>query len=115
MNTTNPTADNYNKYIVIADPVRTAASAEFADTIDDIQQNIASFQAVQTAAEKLKVPENTIASLSRTQQNLLYVDFINTTISFLKENQSFWENMRQTLRDMSITSAVLTEQIKASK
>lgn len=115
MNTTNPTADNYNKYIVIADPVRTAASAEFADTIDDIQQNIASFQAVQTAAEKLKVPENTIASLSRTQQNLLYVDFINTTISFLKENQSFWENMRQTLRDMNITSAVLTEQIKASK
>lgn len=115
MNTTNPTADNYNKYIVIADPVRTAASAEFADTIDDIQQNIASFQAVQTAAEKLKVPENTISSLSRTQQNLLYVDFINTTISFLKENQSFWENMRQTLRDMSITSAVLTEQIKASK
>jgi hypothetical protein len=114
MNTGDPSVDDYNKYIVIADPVRTAAEAEFADSLDDIEQNIASFQAA-AAAKSGYISENTRDDLTRTEQNKLYVGFVNNMIAFLKENQAFRENMRQMLRDMNSTSAELTERIKSSK
>ena len=114
MNTSDPSVDDYNKYIVIADPVRTAAEAEFADSLDDIEQNIVSFEAA-AEAKSGYISENTRDDLTRTEQNKLYVGFVNNMIAFLKENQAFRENMRQMLRDMNSTSAELTERIKSSK
>lgn len=115
MNTANPDTDDYNKYIVIADPVKTAAYAEFAETLEDIEENINSFEAVSVAAKNLEASPRIRNTLLYNEQKTQYIDFINTTITFLKENQSFWENMRQVLRDMNATSATLVESIKNSK
>lgn len=115
MNTTNPDTDDYNKYIIIADPVKAAAYAKFAETLDDIEENIKSFEAASVAANKLKASQDVIDALVRSEPKVQHIDFINTMIAFLKENQSFRENMRQVLRDMNATSATLVESIKNSK
>jgi len=51
MNVSAPEADNYNKYIVISDPIANKANLEQATSLNDINANIAAFQKSAQAAQ----------------------------------------------------------------
>lgn len=114
INTSNPSVDDYNKYIVIADPIKTNAEAEFANSLDDVQQNVETFRAADSIANKLLISLDLIEDVTSTQQNKMNTAFMNEMTSFLKQNQLFWEYMRQTLRDMNDMSSELVEKIENS-
>ncbi len=115
MNASAPTADDYTKYIVIADPATNAANKEPATTHEDIQANIDKFM---IAAEKMK--ENELSDqqidgviVSYAQKNKII--FINNMIEFLKDNQSFLNNFSATLLDMNTMARELKTKIENSK
>jgi len=99
---------------VIADPIKTNAEAEFANSLDDVQQNVETFRAADSIANKLLISLDLIEDVTSTQQNKMNTAFMNEMTSFLKQNQLFWEYMRQTLRDMNDMSSELVEKIENS-
>lgn len=64
INTTAPEADNYNKYIVISDPVKNAASMQPASSLADLNANIDQLSANVNSTTKLS--DEAIDSMTKT-------------------------------------------------
>ncbi len=115
MNISNPTADDYNKYVVISDPVKNKASLESASSLDEINQNIENFTlATQSAANNI-IATTTLADLTKTYTNKTNIVLVQNMISFLQDNQSFWNGLSETLLDMTKMSLELKAKIESSK
>jgi hypothetical protein len=53
MNTSAPEADDYNKYIIISDPIKNKATLEQATSLSDVDANIANFAAAATTSTRI--------------------------------------------------------------
>lgn len=115
MNISAPDADNYNKYIVIADPVKNDANMEEATTIEDIQKNIDKFSDAVAAANTNQISGNALNVVMDQYVQKPGNDFVINMIAFLKDNQSFWNNTIGALFEMNKMSLELKAKIENSK
>lgn len=116
MNTANVEADDYNKYIVVADVERNKAMSQPVNTLSDIPKNIDAFKQARAVAveQNLVLPKDfkTITSSYVQQTNIL---FVQNMMEFLEDNQLFWYNMTNDLLDMTSMSLQLQAKIENSK
>lgn len=115
MNVANPDADDYNKYIVIADPPKNDADMEEATTIEEIQANVQKFQAALDAAKTTKVSDENLNAIIDTYAQENSNEFMNNMITFLEGNQSFWNDLMWSLFEMNKMSLELKAKIDNSK
>lgn len=113
MNTTDPTSDDYNKYIVVSNPIVNKANLEQATSLADINANIAKFNSDATAYTTVSV--DTMKSLSTTFSQGTKILFIQSMITFLQDNQSFWNDLSQALLDINEMAFELKTKIENSK
>ncbi|MEI6775127.1 MAG: hypothetical protein WCL18_10580 [bacterium] len=66
MNTSAPEADNYNKYIVVSDPIANDAALEPATSLTEIRENIQKFTTAASKAEEAKLSSETINAVITT-------------------------------------------------
>lgn len=114
MNVSDPTADDYNKYIVIADPVKNAANMEPAMTLEDINANIKKQQAVADAADKA-FSDSDIESLTKAYQQQAGNSFLQNMVVFLQNNELFRNNLIIALNDMNSMALDLKAKINNAK
>ncbi len=114
LNTTNPEADDYNKYVVIADPAITEAYMEYAWSLSDINANIETSTTAYAAATT-SIATTLFASLEKQYANDTTLVFVDTMIDFLKNNQQFRNNLMEVFVDMSAMSLELKTRINDSK
>ena len=115
MNTSAPEADNYNKYIVVADPISNDASLEPANSLSEVNENIKRFQAAASAAEKVKLSDESINDVITSYAQNINILFVQNTIEFLKDNQLFLQDLSNALLDISKMSLELKTRIENSK
>lgn len=116
MNTANIDADDYNKYVIVADVVRNEAMNEPINTLSDIEKNTEAFKAVHDLAieQNLISPADFpfVTSTYVQQTNIL---FVQNMMEFLEDNQLFWYNATNDLLDMTRMSLQLQAKINNSK
>jgi len=116
MNAAAPEADDYDKYIVIADPIRNKANLEQATSLVDINKNIENVQAAALAAvAATKLSNESLDAVVSAYSQQTSILFIQNMISFLKDNQSFWDNLSLALLDMNKMTLELKSKIENSK
>lgn len=115
MNISDPSADNYNKYIVVSDPVKNKANLESASTLSEINQNIENFTVADQAANEKLISLPTLIDLTKTSVNKTNMLLVQNMISFLKDNQLFRNNFSLSLLDMTKMSLELKAKIENSK
>jgi len=113
INTTAPEADNYNKYIVISDPVKNAASMQPASSLADLNQNIEDLSANVNSTTKLS--DEAIDSMTKTYVQWANVVFIQNMVTFLKDNQLFLDDLSKALLNMNEMSLELKAKIQSAK
>ena len=113
MNTSAPEADDYNKYIIISDPIKNKATLEQATSLSDVDANIANFAAAATTSTRIS--NEMIESIQKTYVQWSNIWFVQNMIDFLTDNQLFWENLRVALFDMNKMSLELETKIENSK
>ena len=79
MNVDSPESDDYNKYIIISDPIRNNAALESSTSLEDINKNIAKFTAVAEAAKASKITseattEKIISAYANQKTKTLFVE-----------------------------------------
>lgn len=115
MNVHTPEADDYNKYLVVADPITSEASKEPAFTVEQLQQNIDNMATLAQVAKPLYVSDTTLDAVVSTYEQNKHALFLQDMASFLQTNHSFWTTMMETLLDMTALSTELTRKIQDSK
>ena len=115
MNVGSPSADDYNKYIVISNPIRNDATMEEASSLGDIQQTVANFTVASQAAKAAQIASPILTDFRKTYVSKNSVSLVQNMISFLDANQTFWHDMSLTLYDMTQMSIDLKSKIDASK
>jgi hypothetical protein len=115
MNVSAPLADDYNKYIVVASPILTQAGKEPIITFADLNTSIAKLQAASEKAKEAKISTESIdgAITNYAQNNKIL--FVQNILEFLKDNQSFLNNLSDALIDMRKMSLELKTRIENSK
>ncbi len=113
LNTSAPEADDYNKYLVISDPVENDASMQSASTLADINSNIDAFAAISESTTKLS--HEVIASVIQTKAQWSSIWFTQNMITFLTDNQAFRQNLSDTLLDMNKMALELKTKIENAK
>ena len=113
MNVSDPTSDDYNKYIVISDPVKNKANLEQYTSLSDIQSNIDKLSGSVSAYTQLS--NDVVQSLSKTFAQGTKILFVQNMITFVQDNQSFWANLSRTLLDINQMSLDLKLNIEKSK
>lgn len=114
VNTTDPTADDYNKYIVVSDPVRTKANMETITSLADINNNIEKFQKAANEAKSSLIDPSDFEYIVSTYAQGTNELFVQNMINFLNENQSFWHNVSVVLLDFDKMSGNLRTRIEES-
>lgn len=114
MNAGSPEADNYNKYIIVADPIRDNANLEPSSSLSDINQNIENLSIAANATENTKLSTETIDALLPTYSQHVNVLFVQNMIEFLKDNQSFLQNLSEGLLDINKMTLELKTKIENS-
>jgi hypothetical protein len=116
MNTANIEADDYNKYIVVADVERNKAMSEPVNTLSDIPKNIEAFEKVRaTVVEQNLVSTKDFKSVTSSYVQKTNVLFVQNMMEFLEDNQLFWYNTTNDLLDMTRMSLELQAKIENSK
>jgi hypothetical protein len=116
MNSSAPEADDYNKYIIISDPIRNKADLEGSVSLGDINQNIEKFTvAAQKSAEATQLSNGVIDDITTRYVQQTNILFVQNMITFLKDNQLFWNNLSQALLDMNKMSLELEAKIETAK
>lgn len=115
MNTSAPKADNYNKYIVVADPISNDAWLEPANSLSEITQNIQKTAAAASAATHIKLSDEAINGVITSYAQNINILFVQNTIEFLKDNQLFLQNLSEALLDINNMSLELKTRIENSK
>ncbi len=113
MNVSDPTSDDYNKYIVISSPAKNKASLEQYTSLSDIQSNINALSG--SIADYTQVSNDVVQSLSKTFAQGTKILFVQNMITFIQDNQSFWANLSRTLLDINQMSLDLKLNIEQSK
>ncbi len=113
MNTTAPEADDYNKYIVVSDPIKNKANLEQATSLSDINENIQKFQ--DATASYIEASDQTVDIMRKTYAQQNNILFMNNIIDFLQDNYSFRDNFAQALLDINKMALELKARIEASK
>lgn len=115
INSSAPDADDYNKYIVISDPVVNKANLESATSLVDITQNISKFKTAAAQANTTKFPIATLDDQAVAYSQQTSILFIQNMINLLKDNQSLWNNLSEALLDINNMSIELKTRIQESK
>lgn len=115
MNADAPEADNYNKYIVVADPISNAAWSEPANSLEDVNENIKKFQTAAAAAQNAKLSGEVINAILTSYAQHVRVLFVQNMIEFLKDNQLFLQDLSESLLDINKMSLELKTRIENSK
>ena len=113
MNVSDPTSDDYNKYIVISSPAKNKANLEPSDSLSDIQSNIDKLSG--SISQYTQVSNDVVQSLSKTFAQGTKILFVQNMITFVQDNQSFWANLSRTLLDINQMSLDLKLNIENSK
>lgn len=112
INTADFVSDDYNKYIVVSDPIKNKANLEEATSLTDIETNIARFS---KSNDYIKVSTDIMDGLSKTYAQETQIVFMTNIINFLKDNQLFRHDFSQVLSDMNQMSFELKTAIENSK
>ena len=116
MNTANLDADNYNKYIVVADVEKNKASSEPIHTLSDIPKNVAALKKVSdTVREENVVSLQDFKSVTSSYVQQTNIFFVQNMMEFLEDNRLFWDNVTNDLLDMTRMSLELQSKIEHSK
>jgi hypothetical protein len=115
MNIGSPEADDYNKYIIIADPVKNDANMEQATTINQIQVNVKKFSDTVDTANAIQISGVVLDSIIDAYVQKNNNDFTNNMITFLKDNESFWNNTISALFEINKSSLELKAKIDNPK
>ena len=115
MNTSAPTADDYNKYILGSGNVLNDSSSLPTNSFADIEQNIADVTTAFAKSQEAKLSSDTISAVLTTYAQNTHIIFVQNMIEFLKNNQIFLQNLRDALLDMSKMSLELKTKIENSK
>lgn len=114
MNASAPEADNYNKYIIVADPISNNASLEPSTSLSDINKNIQDLSIAASATENTKLSTETLDALIPTYTQHINVLFVQNMIEFLKDNQTFLQNLSEGLLDINKMTLELKTKIEDS-
>lgn len=114
MNTSAPEADDYNKYIVIADVASNKATMEPAWSLAELNQNIDNFATAVSASKSAKIESNSIAPILTTYAQNTDIIFVQNMIEFLTDNQLFLNNLSDALLDMNKMSLEFKTKIENS-
>lgn len=115
MNASAPEADNYNKYIVISDPISDNAGFEPANSLSEINENIQKFTTAASAAQTARLSATSITAVTTSYAQNTKVLFVQNMIDFLRDNQSFLNNLTFALLDINKMSLELKTRIENSK
>ncbi len=115
MNTSAPTADDYNKYILGSGNVLNDSSSLPTNSFADIEQNIADVTTAFAKSQEAKLSSDTISAVLTTYAQNTHIIFVQNMIEFLKNNQIFLQNLSDALLDMSKMSLELKTKIENSK
>ncbi len=115
MNTSAPTADDYNKYILGSGNVLNDAGLLPTTSLADIDQNIADVTAAVAKSQEAKLSSDAISAVLTTYAQNTHIIFVQNMIEFLKNNQIFLQNLSDALLDMSKMSLELKTKIQNSK
>ena len=117
MNIASPEADDPNKYIIVSDYVINNANLQPATSLQDIDKNIANFQAAATAAKAIKIDGDAKIQkiIDAYAQQKTHTLFVGNMIQFLGDNQLFLQNLSDALLDMNKMSLELKAKIETSK
>ena len=115
MNTSAPTADDYNKYVFDSGAILADIDLLPANSLAEIDQNIADVTAAVTKSQEAKLSSDTISSVLTTYAQNTHIIFVQNMIEFLKNNQIFLQNLSDALLDMSKMSLELKTKIQNSK
>ncbi len=115
MNVGAPEADDYNKYIVISDPVVNDANMQQATSLNEINQNIDAFAAAVAAAKTTAITWAILDDVLATYGNKTANSIVQNMIIFLQDNQAFWNDLSLSLLDMTRMSIELKSKIENSK
>ena len=114
MNASAPEADNYNKYIVEANPVNSNAGLQPSESLNAVNENIQNLAIAASATEKTKLSSQTIDDVLTTYSQNINVLFVQNMIEFLKNNQLFLQNLSEALLDINKMTLELKTKIQAS-
>lgn len=116
MNTADIEADDYEKYVIVADVPKNQANTEPVNSISDIASNINAFQKARDVVvqQNLVLPQDfpSVTSSYVQQTNILFVE---NMMEFMKDNQLFWQNVTNDLFEMTQMSLLLQGKIQNSK
>ena len=84
---------------------------EEATSLGDIQKNIDAAQAVVTAAEKNIINPGILSDMNKHYASQAGIVFVQNMISFLQDNQLFWNNVSASLLEMNKMSLELNTKI----
>lgn len=115
MNASAPEADNYNKYIVISNPIRDNAVLEPANSLNEINENIQKFTTASQAAQAAKLSDSSITAVTTSYAQNTKVLFVQNMIDFLRDNQLFLDNFTFALLDINKMSLELRTKIENAK
>lgn len=115
MNASAPDADNYNKYIVVADPISNDAWLEPVGSLTEVNANIQKFTTAANAAQSVKLSEDAINGVISSYAENTKILFVQNMIEFLRDNQSFLHDLTYALLDINTMSLELKTRIENSK
>lgn len=115
MNVGAPEADNYNKYLIVSDPVKNAADSEQASSLAEIQKNYANALVADEATNTSEISPEILDDFVKIYANQTNVVVMQNMINFLSDNQNFRHNLSTTLLDMSQMSLELQRKIEKSE
>ncbi|MEI6672338.1 MAG: hypothetical protein WCL02_03035 [bacterium] len=115
MNTSAPEADDYNKYIVVADVVSNKASMEPSSSLAELNQNIDNLALAASKAKEAKIASTDFAPILTTYAQNTDIIFVQNMIEFLTDNQLFLNNLSDVLLDMNKMSLEFKTKIENSK
>jgi len=116
MNTADVGADDYEKYIVVADVSRNKAMMEPVNSLVDIDRNIQKFvEARQNIINNNIVSPSLLKTITAGYVQETNMLFVQNMIDFLQDNQFFWYTMTDELWDITKMALELQAKIQMSK
>lgn len=113
MNTSAPEADDYNKYLIISNPIKNKANLEYATSLEEINRNIANFTSA--ASNSIQLSDQEIENIRKSYVQWTNISFMNTVIPFLQSNQLFRNDLSSALLNINKMSLELKTRIENSK
>jgi hypothetical protein len=115
INPANPESDNQNKYVIISDTIANSVLKEPISVYEDIAVLTEKTQQAEQLKTQSKLSVSDIDVLIKDMVADTPAMFVTNMLSFLQDNQIFWQNMSETLQSMNKMSLELKTKIQKSK